>query len=464
MSKVFLIGEGLLREEYEAALSINGHEVSRFKAIESALPELSEKVELIVIEKEQSKEGLFKDFIKASSEIPKLVVSSASSFKSFAPYFKEPLTCHVYNPSEKELLYFVNRMLYEKSILAENKRLKHDLAITKKELNFFEEVSKTLTSSLELNDILVMIMKKVKELTKAEAWSIFLVDEETGDLVFEKTEGERTKKIKKFRLRPGEGIVGRVAQEGIPVVVPDVSHDERFRCSIDKGMHFKTKSLMCVPIKSKGYTFGVLEVVNKTTGESFSKDDLDMLMRIVDQAALAIERASLYQKMAELVITDDLTKLFNSRYLNRTIDMELQRCNRYHTSVSLIFMDIDYFKQINDQYGHLVGSKVLVEVGQLLIKHLRSVDIVARYGGDEFVIVLPQTPPESAAQIAERIRKVIEQNAFLKKEGYSLRITASFGVASHPESAKTKEDLIRLADNAMYRVKYHTRNGVYAIV
>lgn len=254
-----------------------------------------------------------------------------------------------------------------------------------------------------------MIMKKVKELTKAEAWSIFLVDEETGDLV-------------------------------------------------------KTKSLMCVPIKSKGHTFGVLEVVNKTTGESFSKDDLDMLMRIVDQAALAIERASLYQKMAELVITDDLTKLFNSRYLNRTIDMELQRCNRYHTSVSLIFMDIDYFKQINDQYGHLVGSKVLVEVGQLLIKHLRSVDIVARYGGDEFVIVLPQTPPESAAQIAERIRKVIEQNVFLKKEGYSLRITASFGVASHPESAKTKEDLIKLVDNAMYRVKYHTRNGVYAIV
>ena len=127
-------------------------------------------------------------------------------------------------------------------------------------------------------------------------------------------------------------------------------------------------------------------------------------------------------------------------------------------------MDIDYFKHVNDRYGHIIGSKVLVEMGQLLLKSLRSVDIVARYGGDEFVIVLPQTPPASAAQIAERMRKSVELNSFLKKEGYSLKLTASFGVASYPESAKSKEDLIRLADDAMYRVKYQTRNAVYAIV
>jgi diguanylate cyclase (GGDEF)-like protein len=127
-------------------------------------------------------------------------------------------------------------------------------------------------------------------------------------------------------------------------------------------------------------------------------------------------------------------------------------------------MDIDYFKHINDQYGHLVGSKVLVEIGQILLKSLRSIDIVARYGGDEFVIVLPQTPPTSAKHIAERMRKAVENNVFLKKEGYSLRMTASFGVASYPESAQSKDDLIRLADEAMYRVKHQTRNAVYAIV
>jgi diguanylate cyclase (GGDEF)-like protein len=272
-----------------------------------------------------------------------------------------------------------------------------------------------------------------------------------------------TKKVEKYRLKPGEGIAGWVAQEGIPVIVPDVSLDKRFSSRVDKQTHFKTRSLMCVPIKSQGRVIGVLEVVNKITGEPFTKEDLNLLMRLVDQAALTIERTTLYQKMAELVVTDDLTKLFNTRYLNRTIETEIQRSNRYKTSLSLIFIDIDYFKNINDQHGHLIGSKILVELGQLIIKCLRSIDIVARYGGDEFVVVLPQTPPKAAVQIAERIRKSVERNTFLKKEGYTLKMTASFGVASYPESAKTKEDLIRLADEAMYRVKYTTRNGVYAI-
>jgi diguanylate cyclase (GGDEF)-like protein len=208
----------------------------------------------------------------------------------------------------------------------------------------------------------------------------------------------------------------------------------------------------------------VIEVANKTTKEPFTKEDLDLILKIADHASIAIERSALYQKMAEMSITDDLTKLFNTRYLTRTLEIEITRARRHLTSLSLIFMDVDHFKNINDNYGHLVGSKLLVEIGQLLLKALRTVDIVARYGGDEFVIVLPQTTPKNATNIAERIRRNIEQNVFLKKDGYAFKVTASFGVASFPESAQSQEELVRLADEAMYRVKYQTRNGVYAIV
>lgn len=459
MPKIAVIGDGLIEKDL-SFLNRYG-EVLRYKSL-SNLDSL-EKFLLFLLEKNQCKEKNFRDFKRIYNDTPKIVISLDNSFRGFSAWLNLPLIYPTYNFNEREITFLSERLLSEKQIIEENRRLRDDIGSLQTEFHFFEDLGSILTSDMELNRMLILIMKKVKNILRASTWSIFVLDEETGELVLEKTSIKSFKeKQSKVRLKPGEGIPGWVLKEGVPVIVPDVTKDRRFLCDLsDSDINH---SLICVPLKSRGKVIGVMEFGNNFDNEPFTKNDMDLLMRITDYISLVIERVMLYQKMAELAVTDDLTKLFNSRYLNRTIEVEIQRSERSKTSVSLIFMDIDNFKQVNDSFGHLVGSKVLVEIGQILMKSLRSIDIIARYGGDEFVIVLPQTLPESAMRVAERVRRLIEKNVFLKKEGYNIKLTASFGVASYPRSAKTKEDLIKLADEAMYKVKSHTKNGVYAII
>ncbi|GBE05231.1 MAG TPA: sensor domain-containing diguanylate cyclase [Nitrospirae bacterium] len=468
MNNILVIDKGSSSiHNFSNILKNKDFSITKVKGLKEALPYLKrDTVDLIVIDKAfSSTSASFRNFVKLISGIPKLILIYDRSFRGMGVWLKDRLAVPVHEPvSYREFEYHIERLLKDKKTLKENKTLDIALRAKRKELGFFEDITRILISSLSMKKILAMIMRKTKAMIGAEAWSILLLDEEGEELYFERVQGKETKKVKKFRIKVGEGIAGWVAKEGVPVIVPDVGCDARFSGKIDKLLDFKTRSLMCIPIKIEDKVIGVLEIVNKVTGEPFTKDDLDLILKFVNHAAMAIERASLYLKMEELTLTDDVTNLFNTRYLNRAIEIEIERSDRYGSPFTVIFMDIDSFKKVNDQHGHLVGGKVLREMSQLLLNSLRTVDIVARYGGDEFVVVLPQTTPKAGFYVGERLRKAVEQHVFLKNEGYHLRITASFGVASYPENAKSKEELFRIADEAMYKGKFSTKNIVYAAV
>jgi two-component system, cell cycle response regulator len=179
------------------------------------------------------------------------------------------------------------------------------------------------------------------------------------------------------------------------------------------------------------------------------------------QARFALLNAERNARTQSLIYIDDITKLYNSRYLNVVLDRELKRAERYRNFFSVLFMDLDFFKRVNDTYGHLVGTRVLVEIGTVLRSCVRETDTVVRYGGDEFVVLLVETNAEEALLVAQRMRRMIEARRFGQDLGLDITLTISIGIAAFPEHASTKQNLLNLADQAMYRGKESSRNVVY---
>jgi diguanylate cyclase (GGDEF)-like protein len=326
------------------------------------------------------------------------------------------------------------------------------LAACQQELLFFMQTARALTSSREPKAVLRIIINKARALVRCRAWSLFLIDPETHDLVFEMVGGPKSGKLKGLRLRTGHGIVGWVAANGTPALVPEVRRDRRFLHDVDQITGFTTRSILCLPIFNKGKTIAVLEMLNKIGGP-FDRHDVKLVTRLIDQASIALERATLTEQVSNLAVTDELTNLFNVRYLDETLERELRRSHRYGSSIALIFLDLDHFKEINARHGHPLGSVCLVELAEIMRRSVRDVDILVRYGGDEFVVILPESTVDTARMVAERLRRSINNHDFLRRASGKARLTASIGIAGFPDHAKTKQELVKKADEAMYRAK-----------
>jgi diguanylate cyclase (GGDEF)-like protein len=248
-----------------------------------------------------------------------------------------------------------------------------------------------------------------------------------------------------------------VVRNGVEFSSADLSADPR----IEPGA---TGCGLGFPLICRGKAIGALVALDPTTSTAVPSLGSSLLLAVrglLEPAAIALGNAAALQRAEAQSVTDDLTGLSNSRYLNRALRHETKRASRNGRPLSLLFLDLDGFKQVNDTHGHQAGSRTLAEAAGVIRGCARETDIVARFGGDEFSLILPDTGQEGAVSVAARIRERLSAARFLTSDGLSIRLTASIGVATLPDVAGSAEELLRAADTAMYKVKASGKDGIH---
>jgi diguanylate cyclase (GGDEF)-like protein len=306
------------------------------------------------------------------------------------------------------------------------------------------------------------ILGIASDLTDATQGSIMLIDKNGEEMHIVFTQGMTLNIAKCLPMKVGAGIAGMVAQTGEPLLINDVEKDSRI--AMPNRLRFKSKSLICVPLKLKEKIFGVLNLSDKKNLAPFSENDLHLLTSFANLASLMIERTLVLEesfRFEQLSVTDSLTGLYNRRFLKSRLEEELSRSSRQGLFLTVLFIDLDFFKSYNDVCGHLAGDEALKITADIIKASVREMDIVARYGGEEFCAVLPGTSKAEALIVAERIRTEIENKRFPGVSDAPVkRMTASLGVASFPEDGRTYTELVHASDVALYKAKATGRNRV----
>ena len=337
------------------------------------------------------------------------------------------------------------------------------------------------SSEMNLADNLAEILRKANEFVPSSAGSILLDnpldkkhDRRNNLLTFVTAFGEKAQALIGREIPSGRGIAGHVYSTGEPYHASNTSEDRHFFSEVDKLIEYHSQSLVAVPIRIEQEVCGVLELINRQGAEEFSKEDVKLLSIFAGYISVSIQNILDGRRAQELAKRDNLTGLYNDHYLHVAMARTIERCLEKGDDLTVVFLDLDHFKSVNDTWGHLAGSQVLREIGHLLKAHMRNhpTAVAARYGGDEFVLVIPGVHLEEAVDLAEAIRFSINDGLFCDKPGDIQRealnlkgITCSIGVATlerHIEGKASVEEakstLLRFADAAMYVAKNTGRN------
>ncbi len=312
------------------------------------------------------------------------------------------------------------------------------------------EVARLVVSTLEMDQVLEAILKSAMKLTDTSAGSIALYKKDTQELELHAHRGLSQDFIGNtvWRVRPG-GLTDRILKSNKPTVINDTTNKKFFTnpLALKEGI----KSIVCVPLAFKDDIIGIL-YVDDFSPRKFEKSQLNLLSILSSFAAMSIDHARLHENTRKMAFTDGLTGLYNHRHFQEQLEKEISRSSRHKETFSLLMIDIDDFKCINDKFGHTFGDKVLQKLADIFTASIRDSDTPARYGGEEFAVILPRVASEQASLMAQRIRKQVKiKSASLMRKKAPL--TISVGVAEYPKDATKRLDLIKRADKALYKAK-----------
>jgi diguanylate cyclase (GGDEF)-like protein len=315
-------------------------------------------------------------------------------------------------------------------------------------------IALSLSATLDVNTLLDTILEQLGKLWGYDFGAILLYDQADEELVLAASHGYAREVG--YRQPAGAGLVGAVVATGEPVCVVDVTLDPRYVAGVQDA-----RSELAVPLKWRGRTIGVLNVESRQTG-AYGPTDIALLTTVAEQAASYIGNARLYQQTQQAAITDAHTGLFNYRHFQDQVTGVIRDAQLTGSTCSLIMLDLDYFKRCNDTYGHPTGDEVLQELARVLRDSCRGGDMIFRYGGEEFAVILPDAKADMAVRVAERIRARIAGHRFTTRQGHRLDmyLTASLGVANYPRDAISSVDLVIAADKALYQAKTGGRDKV----